>query len=161
MEQYRSAILREILFRLIPSILIVILGVIATIIMIKYIDKTIGGLWELKSARIVIFSAALVTLPICGFIMFFDTKPLFSDLNNNNFIEYYGEATFSERESNKEFNCYRLNDEEETLVVSNVGKAKASIDKCIVRVVYGADSKFVVVFEVEEVLEERPPINFP
>ena len=91
--------------------------------------------------------------------MFLDTKDLFSDLNNNNFIEYFGEATFDEERSNKEFNSFRLNDNEKTVVDSNVGKVEATIDKCIVHVVYGGDSKFVIIFEVKEVLEERPPIN--
>ena len=44
-------------------------------------------------------------------------------------------------------------------VISYVGKVDATIDKCIVYVVYGGNSKFVIIFEVEEVLEERPPVN--
>ena len=91
--------------------------------------------------------------------MFFDTKDLFSDLNNNNFIEYYGEATFDEKRSSKDFDSFHLNDENKTVVYSVPGKAEATINKCIVHVVYGGDSKFVVIFEVKEVLEERPPIN--
>ena len=52
-----------------------------------------------------------------------------------------------------------MNDSEKTVVDSAVGKVDADINKCIVRVVYGGDSKFVIIFEVERILEERPPVN--
>ena len=84
---------------------------------------------------------------------------MFFDLQNNNFVEYYGEATFDEKRSSKDFNSFCLNDSEKTVVDSYVGKVDATIDKCIVYVVYGGNSKFVIIFEVEEVLEERPPVN--
>lgn len=155
MQQYREAIVREILFILIPSILLLIIAIIGIVILVKFTET-----WKLKHARIFIFSTTFIILIVCGLILFFDTKDLFYDLNNNNFIEYFGEATFDEEQSNKDFNCFRLNDNEKTIVVSNVGKVEATIDKCIVHVVYGGNSKFVIVFEVEEVLEERLPINF-
>lgn len=154
MEQYRAAIVREILFRLIPPILLIIISITAIVILIKF-----TGAWELKHAKIFTVASTFIIVLICGLILFFDTKDLFSDLNNNNFIEYYGEATFDERRSNKEFNSFCLNDNEKTVVDSNVGKVEATINKCIVHVVYGGDSKFVIVFEVKEVLEERLPIN--
>lgn len=154
MQQYRTAIVREILFRLVPPILLIIIAIIAIVILVKF-----TGVWELKHAKVFTFATTFIIISICGLILFLDTKDLFSDLNNNNFIEYFGEATFDEERSNKEFNSFRLNDNEKTVVDSNVGKVEATIDKCIVHVVYGGDSKFVIIFEVKEVLEERPPIN--
>lgn len=154
MEQYRTAIVREILFRLVPPILLIIIAIIAIVVLVKF-----TGVWELKYAKLFTFASILVIILICGLILLFDTKDLFSDLNNNNFIEFLGEATFDEERSNKEFNCFRLNDSEKTVVDSNVGKVDATTNKCIVYVVYGGDSKFVIVFEVKQVLEERPPIN--
>ena len=154
MQQYRTAIVREILFRLVPPILLIIIAIIAIVILVKF-----TGVRELKHAKLFTFATTFIIISICGLILFLDTKDLFSDLNNNNFIEYFGEATFDEERSNKEFNSFRLNDNEKTVVDSNVGKVEATIDKCIVHVVYGGDSKFVIIFEVKEVLEERPPIN--
>ena len=154
MQQYRTAIVREILFRLVPPILLIIIAIIAIVILVKF-----TGVWKLKHAKVFTFATTFIIISICGLILFLDTKDLFSDLNNNNFIEYFGEATFDEERSNKEFNSFRLNDNEKTVVDSNVGKVEATIDKCIVHVVYGGDSKFVIIFEVKEVLEERPPIN--
>ena len=154
MQQYRTAIVREILCRLVPPILLIIIAIIAIVILVKF-----TGVWELKHAKVFTFATTIIIISICGLILFLDTKDLFSDLNNNNFIEYFGEATFDEERSNKEFNSFRLNDNEKTVVDSNVGKVEATIDKCIVHVVYGGDSKFVIIFEVKEVLEERPPIN--
>lgn len=154
MQQYRTAIVREILFRLVPPILLIIIAIIAIVILVKF-----TGVWELKHAKVFTFATTFIIISICGLILFLDTKDLFSDLNNNNFIEYFGEATFDEERSNKEFNSFRLNDNEKNVVDSNVGKVEATIDKCIVHVVYGGDSKFVIIFEVKEVLEERPPIN--
>ena len=154
MQQYRTAIVREILFRLIPPILLFIIFIIAIVILLKFIDA-----WEIKRIKIITLACSFVVILICGLIMFFDTKDLFSDLQNNNFVEYYGEATFDEKRSSKDFNSFRLNDSEKTIVDSAVGKVDATIDKCIVYVVYGGNSKFVIIFEVEEVLEERPPVN--
>ena len=52
-----------------------------------------------------------------------------------------------------------MNDSEKTVVDSAVVKVDAGVNKCIVRVVYGGDSKFVIIFEVERIIEERPPVN--
>ena len=154
MQQYRTAIVREILFRLIPPILLIIIAIIAIFLLVKF-----AGAWELKQAKIITFTTIFINILVCGLILFFDTKDLFSDLQNNNFVEYYGEATFDEKRSSKDFNSFCLNDSEKTVVDSYVGKVDATIDKCIVYVVYGGNSKFVIIFEVEEVLEERPPVN--
>ena len=154
MQQYRTAIVREILFRLIPPILLIIIAIIAIFLLVKF-----AGAWELKRVKIITFATIFINILVCGLILFFDTKDLFSDLQNNNFVEYYGEATFDEKRSSKDFNSFCLNDSEKTVVDSYVGKVDATIDKCIVYVVYGGNSKFVIIFEVEEVLEERPPVN--
>ena len=154
MQQYRTAIVREILFRLIPPILLFIIAIIAIFLLVKF-----AGAWELKQAKIITFATIFIDILVCGLILFFDTKDLFFDLQNNNFVEYYGEATFDEKRSSKDFNSFCLNDSEKTVVDSYVGKVDATIDKCIVYVVYGGNSKFVIIFEVEEVLEERPPVN--
>ena len=154
MEQYRTAIIKEILFRLFPPILLFIIAIIAIFILLKFIDA-----WEIRRTKIITLACAFVVILICGLIIFFDTKDLFSDLQNNNFVEYYGEATFDEKRSSKNFNSFCLNDSEKTIVDSAVGKVDADIKKCIVRVVYGGDSKFVIIFEVERILEERPPVN--
>ena len=154
MQQYRTAIVREILFRLIPPILLFIIAIIAIVILLKFIDA-----WEIKRAKIITLAGEFIVILICGLIIFFDTKDLFSDLQNNNFVEYYGEATFDEKRSSKDFNSFCLNDSEKTVVDSAVGKVDSTIDKCIVYVVYGGDSKFVIIFEVERILEERPPVN--
>ena len=156
MELYRAAISREILWRLIPSIILSLLFIIGLIILVKYI----GG-WAEKGTKIFVLISTIVVVSVCSLILFFDTKELFADLNSNNFVDYYGEATYHERRSSKDFNCYQLNDENKTIVTSKVGKVEATIRKCIAHVVYGGESKFVIAFDVEEVIEERPPVNFP
>lgn len=154
MEQYREAIVREILFRLVPPILIVLIVSIGIFVLIKHI-----GLWHLKYSKLVTITTIALVFIICGLILFFNTNGLFADLKNNDFVEYYGEATFDSKQSNKEFNSYRLNDAEKTIVNSNIGKVEPTINKCVAYVIYGRNSKFVIIFDVKEILEERPPIN--
>ena len=84
MQQYRTAIVREILFRLVPPILLIIIAIIAIVILVKF-----TGVWELKHAKVFTFATTFIIISICGLILFLDTKDLFSDLNNNNFIEYF------------------------------------------------------------------------
>ena len=154
MEQYRAAVVREIIFRLVPPILLILIGCIGAIIFVKFI-----GAWQLKYSKLITVGSMFLAITICGLILFFDTKGLFADLSNNDYVEFYGEATFDSKQSNKECNSFRLNDEEKTVVTSNIGKVETTIQKCNAYVVYGRNSKFVVVFEVKEVLEERLPIN--
>ena len=72
MEQYRTAIVREILFRCIPVIVIITIAIIAIVIIVKFI-----GVWKEKYAKILVVAFIISTLFICGLIMFFDTKLLF------------------------------------------------------------------------------------
>lgn len=154
MEQYREAIVREILFRSIPPLLLVIISAIVIIILVKF-----AGLGDFKYSTFFTIATIVLIAIICSLIVFFNTKGLFADLNNNDFIEYYGEATFVSKQSNKEFNSFCLNDEDKTIVNSNIGNVESTINKCVAYVIYGRNSKFVILFEVKEIIEERPPIN--
>ena len=159
MERYREVIVREILLRLIPSCILTLIAAAGIIILIKYLKNVFGSDCVVHAKLIAISSIFFISL-ICGIIMFFDTRALFVDLNKNDFVEYYGEATFDSKHSSKDYTSFRLNDEKKTVVYSK-RNVKATINKCNVYVVYGQNSKFVIVFEVKEIIEERPPINFP
>lgn len=154
MEQYREAIVREILFRLIPPIIMVLIALIGIVVLAKFI-----GVENVKHSKLIMVFTMIFIIVTCSLILYFDTKGLFVDLNNNDFVEYHGEVTFYGKKSTKEFDAYRLNDEESTIVRSSKGKIETTIDKCVAHMVYGRNSKFVVVFEVEKVIEERVPIN--
>ena len=120
MQQYRTAIVREILFQIIP---ISVLALISCILIIVVFFKS-PELHDVKGAKLITFGSVFFIVAVCGLIMFFGTKELFIDLKNDDFVEYYGEAVYEK--SNKEFCFYRLNDGKETVVYS--GKIAPTIN---------------------------------
>ena len=155
MELYREAIVREITSRSVTLGLLFLIGCIGVVIIVKVTDT-----WDLKYSKLFVLCFISLSIVIGGLVIFFETKDLNVDINNTDFVEYYGEATFNPKQSNRQSHSFNLNDSEKTLVTANSGKIEAKIHKCVARVVYGRTSKFVIIFEVEDILEERLPVIF-
>ena len=155
MTEYKEILLKEIVLRWLPLIILAIL--LSSVLL--YFRKLISPYVDVLRWKGWVFIFLFVPLFLSSLWGFYDTAAMRFDYKNNAFISYVGEIKHIPEKGNKSIDVYQLEQIDSVFVEANIGAIDTTIRRCSARVVYASRSKFVVKIEVLEIKETGLPVK--
>lgn len=155
MERFRQIVTEELIFALVPAVVVAVILLIAF-----WISPRILSYLEMLHSKRVVF-VILAMLFLLNLVWAYSrTSNLILDLRENAFVTYTGEIEYLSGRGSKATDIYQLNDSPDSMVVeANKGMVDATIQKCNTRIIYSKYAKIVLEFEVYEITERREAIT--